>query len=90
MDSLSPICSLWRSSRRRRGRGRGWLDRRRSHPAVRGVCGAGDGLQRLVEREAVPWLTEPHRAGAEIPGGAGRAGHTAAGDRHRGRRHCTD
>lgn len=71
---LSPLpnCSLWRGSRRCRGRGRGgrWLDRGCSHPVVCGVCGAGYGLQWLVEGEAIPWVAEPHWTGAEIPGGA--------------------
>lgn len=87
-----PYCSLWCSGRWGRGRGRGGcrLDRGCSYPVVCGVCGAGDGLQRLVEGEAVPWVAEPHRAGAEIPGGPWESGHTAARGRHSGRGYCAD
>ena len=62
------VSRLWPSGRwgGGRGRGGGGLDRGRGHPAVGGVRGAGHGLQRLVQGEAVPRAAEPHRAGAEV------------------------
>lgn len=88
---LSSECRLRQSGRRRGRRGRlgGRLDRGRCHPAVGGLRGPGDGLQRLEQGEAVPWPPEPHRAGAEVHGGARRPGGPDQGVRDRGGRHRT-
>ncbi|CAM5131705.1 unnamed protein product, partial [Natator depressus] len=71
-----------------RGRGRGRLDRGGGHPALRRLRGAGHGLQRLEQGEAVPGAPKPHRAGAEIRGHPQRAADPdprgrAGGGRHR-------
>lgn len=68
MLNISYSRSMWSGCRRRRGRGRvpGWLDRGCRHSVFGHYRGPGDGLQRLVQGEAVPWAAEPHRAGAKV------------------------
>lgn len=90
MSSSSP--SMWPGLRRHRGRGRvpGWLDRGRRHPLLGHHRGPGDGLQRLVQGEAVPWAAESHRTGTKVHRHPQRPGHPDPCGWDRGGRHCSD
>lgn len=90
MLNTSYFCSMRSGCRRRRGRGRvpGRLDRRCCHPVFGHHRGPGDGLQWLVQREAVPWAAESHRAGTKVyrhPQGTGHPDPCSwdCGGRHR-------
>lgn len=88
----SSSLSMWTVFRRRgrRGRGSGRLDRGRRHPVLGHHRGSGDGLQRLVKGEAVPWASESYRAGAEVHRHPQRPGHPDPRGRDRGGRHRSD
>ncbi|CAM5174466.1 unnamed protein product [Eretmochelys imbricata] len=67
----------------------GWIEGG-GHPALRRLRGAGHGLQRLEQGEAVPGAPKPHRAGAEIRRRPQRAADPDPRGRAGGGRHCPD
>lgn len=83
---------MWPGRRRcrRRGRGPGWLDRRRRDPVLGHYRGPGNGFQRLVQGEAVPRAAESHRAGTKVHRHPQRPGHPDPRGGDCGGRHRSD